>query len=108
LIPDETSYFASRLKNQSDTVTSARPKVKILSAIRFGLWGVAVSTRLSTDVPLQITQASWDNGIVHKAVLQYLRQIGSKGGSVTSPEKARSARENGKLGGRPRKQKVKR
>jgi hypothetical protein len=40
---------------------------------------------------------------MHKAVRQYLRQIGAKGGSATSVEKARAARKNGLKGGRPRK-----
>ena len=40
---------------------------------------------------------------MRKAIRQYLKQIGQRGGSVTSPEKARAARRNGKLGGRPRK-----
>jgi hypothetical protein len=40
---------------------------------------------------------------MHRAILQYLKEIGSKGGSMTSLEKARAARRNGKLGGRPRK-----
>ena len=52
---------------------------------------------------IAITQAAWDNGIMHKAIAQYLAGIGRKGGSVTSAEKARAARQNGKLGGRPRK-----
>jgi len=42
---------------------------------------------------------------MHKAIHQYLKQIGRVGGSVTSPEKANAARRNGKLGGRPRKAK---
>jgi hypothetical protein len=39
---------------------------------------------------------------VNKAIRQYLKQIGAKGGSVTSLDKARAARKNGKLGGRPK------
>jgi hypothetical protein len=39
---------------------------------------------------------------VNKAIRKYLRQIGAKGGSATSLEKARSARKNGLKGGRPR------
>ena len=39
---------------------------------------------------------------MHKAIRQYLKQIGAKGGSATSLEKDRAARKNGKLGGRPR------
>ena len=41
--------------------------------------------------------------IMHKAIRQYLKQIGAKGGSVTSLDKARAARTNGLKGGRPRK-----
>ena len=40
---------------------------------------------------------------MNKAIRQYLKQIGAKGGSVTSPEKAEAARRNGLKGGRPRK-----
>jgi hypothetical protein len=36
-------------------------------------------------------------------IRQYLAEIGRKGGSVTSKRKAKSSKENGKLGGRPRK-----
>jgi hypothetical protein len=45
---------------------------------------------------------------VPKAVHEWLSKIGTKGGKVTSPAKAAAVRENGKLGGRPRKRKVKR
>lgn len=38
-----------------------------------------------------------------KAVFKWLSEIGTKGGKVTSPAKAAAVRENGKLGGRPRK-----
>jgi hypothetical protein len=38
-----------------------------------------------------------------KAVTKWLKEIGAKGGRVTSPAKAAAVRENGKLGGRPRK-----
>jgi len=43
-----------------------------------------------------------------KAVFEWLSKIGTKGGKVTSPAKAAAVRENGKHGGRPRKNKVKR
>jgi hypothetical protein len=39
---------------------------------------------------------------MNKAIREYLRKIGAKGGSVTSLDKARSARKNGLKGGRPR------
>jgi len=42
-----------------------------------------------------------------KEVQEWLSKIGTKGGKVTSPAKAAAVRENGKLGGRPRKKKVK-
>jgi hypothetical protein len=42
-----------------------------------------------------------------KSVQEWLSKIGTKGGKVSSPAKAAAVRENGKLGGRPRK-KVKR
>ena len=38
-------------------------------------------------------------------IRQYLAEIGRKGGMVKSKRKAESSRENGKLGGRPRKSK---
>ena len=44
---------------------------------------------------------------VPKAVHKWLSKIGTKGGKVTSPAKAAAVRENGKLGGRPRKRKAK-
>jgi hypothetical protein len=44
---------------------------------------------------------------VPKTVHQWLSKIGAKGGRATSPAKVAAVRENGKLGGRPRK-KVKR
>ena len=43
-----------------------------------------------------------------KAVTKWLKEIGAKGGRVTSPAEAAAVRENGKLGGRPRKQRAKR
>jgi hypothetical protein len=43
-----------------------------------------------------------------KTVAEWLSKIGTKGGKVSSPAKAAAVRENGKLGGRPRKNKVKR
>jgi hypothetical protein len=43
---------------------------------------------------------------VPKAVHKWLSKIGTKGGKVTSPAKAAAVRENGKLGGRPRKKRV--
>jgi hypothetical protein len=42
-----------------------------------------------------------------KAVQEYLAKIGSKGGKAKTAAKAAAVRENGKLGGRPRKNKVK-
>jgi hypothetical protein len=39
---------------------------------------------------------------LHEAVRQYLSKIGTKGGSVSSPAKARAVRKNGKRGGRPK------
>jgi hypothetical protein len=42
-----------------------------------------------------------------KAVTKWLQEIGAKGGKVTSPEKAKAVRANGKLGGRPRKKATK-
>jgi len=41
-----------------------------------------------------------------KTVSEWLSKIGTKGGRVTSPAKAAAVRENGKLGGRPRKKKA--
>lgn len=38
-------------------------------------------------------------------ITQYLAKIGRKGGKVKSDAKMEAARANGKLGGRPRKQK---
>lgn len=67
-----------------------------------GWWGRSQSENQYVRT-IEITQAAWDDVIMHKAIAQYLKQIGRKGGSVTSPAKARSARKNGKLGGRPRK-----
>ena len=43
-----------------------------------------------------------------KAVTKWLKEIGAKGGRVTSPAKAAAVRENGKLGGRPRREKANR
>lgn len=43
-----------------------------------------------------------------KAVTKWLKEIGAKGGRVSSPAKAAAVRENGKLGGRPSKKKAKR
>jgi len=42
---------------------------------------------------------------MNPAVSKYLAAIGKKGGAVSSTAKAAAARKNGKLGGRPRKQK---
>jgi hypothetical protein len=42
-----------------------------------------------------------------KAVTTWLKEIGAKGGRVTSPAKAAAVRKNGKLGGRPHKEKAK-
>src|ERR1700758_4950246 len=64
-----------------------------------GIWPRRIQYRST----IEITQATWDDAIMLKAIRQYLKQIGQRGGSVTSPEKARAARRNGKLGGRPRK-----
>ena len=64
-----------------------------------GLRGGSENQYVST---IERTQATWDDAIMHKAIRQYLKQIGAKGGSATSLEKARAARKNGKLGGRPR------
>lgn len=69
----------------------------------FGLVGLSDGSAERTESTIAITQATWDNAIVNKAVLEYLRKIGSKGGSVSSSQKAKAARKNGKLGGRPRK-----
>ena len=46
------------------------------------------------------------SAMVDKAeiIRQFLSEIGRKGGSVKSERKAKSSRENGKKGGRPRKQ----
>jgi hypothetical protein len=44
---------------------------------------------------------------VPKAVHKWLSKIGTKGGKVTSPAKAAAVRENGKLGGRPKKNRKK-
>lgn len=41
---------------------------------------------------------------IDPAVSKYLARIGKKGGSASSEAKAAAVRENGKLGGRPRKQ----
>ena len=45
---------------------------------------------------------------VPKAVREWYRKVGAKGGKVTSPAKAAAVRKNGKLGGRPRKRKARR
>jgi hypothetical protein len=39
---------------------------------------------------------------VPKAVRDWYKKLGAKGGSRTSPAKAKAVRANGKLGGRPR------
>lgn len=38
-----------------------------------------------------------------KAITKYLAEIGAKGGKATSKAKAKAAKANGKLGGRPKK-----
>ena len=38
-----------------------------------------------------------------KAITKYLASIGAKGGRATSKAKAKAAKANGKLGGRPKK-----
>ncbi len=43
------------------------------------------------------------NKKLSRTVSLYLAAIGRKGGRMTSPAKKRSSAENGKLGGRPRK-----
>ena len=45
---------------------------------------------------------------VPKAVRKWYEKIGKLGGKVSSPAKTAAVRENGKLGGRPRKRKAKR
>jgi len=40
---------------------------------------------------------------MERLIRQYLSQIGKKGGKSTSEAKAEASRNNGKLGGRPRK-----
>jgi hypothetical protein len=40
--------------------------------------------------------------------LEFFQKTGKQGGKATSKAKAEAARKNGKLGGRPRKNKVKR
>jgi hypothetical protein len=40
-----------------------------------------------------------------KAITKYLATIGQRGGQATTPAKQKSSRKNGKLGGRPRKDK---
>ena len=43
------------------------------------------------------------HSMLDKAIREYLASLGKKGGSSTSKAKAKAARENGKKGGRPRK-----
>jgi hypothetical protein len=45
---------------------------------------------------------------VPREVREFFAKVGAKGGKVSSPAKAAAVRENGKLGGRPRKRKAKR
>lgn len=40
---------------------------------------------------------------MNKKIKEYLASIGSKGGSVSSPDKKKAAKKNGAKGGRPRK-----
>jgi hypothetical protein len=40
---------------------------------------------------------------MNKAVQQYLREIGKRGGEARTPAKKSASRKNGKLGGRPKK-----
>jgi hypothetical protein len=40
---------------------------------------------------------------MNPTIRKYLSQLGKKGGATITPEKAAAARENGKLGGRPKK-----
>jgi len=42
---------------------------------------------------------------VNPTIAKYLAEIGRRGGEVNSPAKVTAARENGKRGRRPRKQK---
>lgn len=42
---------------------------------------------------------------MNKEVREYLAGIGKQGGKVSTAAKAKAARKNGRLGGRPRKQK---
>ncbi len=42
---------------------------------------------------------------MNPTIAKYLVEIGRRGGEASSPAKAAAARENGKRGGRPRKQK---
>lgn len=42
---------------------------------------------------------------MNSAVSKYLAAIGKQGGKASTPAKVSAARKNGKLGGRPRKQK---
>jgi hypothetical protein len=44
---------------------------------------------------------------LNQQIRGYFAELGRRGGSATSEAKARAARENAKLGGRPRKLKVK-
>jgi hypothetical protein len=37
---------------------------------------------------------------MNRAIREYMRRIGAKGGAVSTPAKEAAARENGKLGGR--------
>jgi len=43
-----------------------------------------------------------------RLIHEVMAVMGRKGGKASTPEKAAAARKNGKLGGRPRKNKVKR
>lgn len=60
-----------------------------------------IPVELLGEVKAQTAKGNW--GLINSGIKERAKQLGRKGGLRTSEAKASAVRENGKLGGRPRK-----